>query len=133
MRIHALTALLAFASIALLSAAPAISADAPPNVERKVLQQTDAPGGNTVSLVQVTIPPGGREGVHTHPGPLIVHVLSGALTLDYEGKPTITYKPGESFAVKAGDVHQGHNMGTVPVVAIATMVTPKGEPLTKQQ
>jgi quercetin dioxygenase-like cupin family protein len=109
----------------------AAGADAP-TVIRQVLLQEDAPGGSTLSMVQVTIPVGGREGKHTHPGPLVVHVLSGAFSLYYEGKPTVTYKEGESFYVEPGHVHEGINNGAVPAVGIAAFVTPKGEPLTKQ-
>ena len=87
----------------------------------KVLMQTDAPGGNTVSLVQVTIPVGGREGKHTHPGPLIVHVVSGAFSLDYEGKPNITYSAGETFMAEPGHVHEGINRGTVPAISGTTV------------
>src|SRR5476651_1232074 len=107
MRKTAMTAaVLAFASASAFLVLPATSADAP-TVVRKVLAQIDAPGGNTVSLVQVTIPVGGREGRHTHPGPLIVHVISGAFSLDYEGKPNITYKAGDTFYVEANHVHEG--------------------------
>lgn len=129
---YALAAVL-FAAVAILaiSVNPAVTADAP-TVVRKVLLQEDAPGGNTLSMVQVTIPVGGREGKHTHPGPLVVHVLSGALSLYYEGKPTITYKEGDTFYVEPGHVHEGINNGTVPAVGIAAFVTPKGAPLTNQ-
>ena len=126
------TAMLAFAATSVVLTLPAISADAPA-VVRKVLLQEDAPGGNTLSMVQVTIPVGGREGKHTHPGPLVVHVISGAFSLDYEGKPNITYKAGEDFYVEPGHVHEGIHRGTVPAVGIAAFVTPKGAPLTKQQ
>ncbi len=125
-------AVLAFASTSVIITLPAISADAPA-VVRKVLMQQDAPGGNTLSEVEVTIPVGGREGKHTHPGPLVVHVISGAFSLDYEGKPNITYKAGETFYVEPNHVHEGINRGTVPAVGIAAFVTPKGEALTKQQ
>jgi len=125
-------AVIAFVFTSVIMASPAVSADAP-SVVRKVLMQNDAPGGQTLSLVKVTIPVGGREGKHTHPGPLMVYVISGAFSLDYEGKPNITYKPGESFFVETGHVHEGINKGSVPAVAIATFLTPKGEPLTKQQ
>ena len=123
------------AALALVSGSVCLaqtSADKP-TVVRKVLMQMDAPGGNTVSLVQVTIPVGGREGHHTHPGPLIVHVISGAFSLYYEGKGTTTYSAGETFMAEPGHVHEGVNQGTVPAVGIATLVTPKGEPLTKQE
>ena len=62
----------------------------------------------------------------------MIHVLEGAITLDYEGKPTVTYKAGESFFVDAGKVHEGINKGNVPSKAIATFVIPKGQPVTTQ-
>ena len=79
--------------------------------------QQDLPMPNTTeAMIEVTIPVGGREGKHTHPGALMVHVTSGAISLDYEGKPNITYKAGDTFFVEAGKVHEGINMGTVPAV-----------------
>lgn len=127
-----LAATLAFAATSVVLTLPAVSADAPA-VVRKPLMSGDAPGGNTMTEVLVTIPVGGREGKHTHPGPLMVYVISGAFSLDYEGKPNITYKAGDTFYVEANHVHEGINRGTVPAVGIATFVTPKGAVLTKQQ
>jgi quercetin dioxygenase-like cupin family protein len=100
-------------------------------VERKVLLQQDVsiPGYQNV-LVAVTIPAGGREGRHTHPGTAIVHVVEGALTLDHDGRATTTYKAGETLYVDAGKVHEGMNRGTTPVRAIASFVVEKGKPLT---
>ncbi|HEX3484456.1 MAG TPA: cupin domain-containing protein [Micropepsaceae bacterium] len=113
-------------------ALPVAAADAPA-VVRKVLKQEDLPIPNmTEALISVTIPVGGREGKHSHPGALMVYVQSGALALDYEGKPQTTYKAGDVFFVEAGKVHEGINMGTVPAVALATFVGPKGQPITKQ-
>ena len=133
MRKYAIAAAgLALASVTAILAMPAMSADAPA-VVRKVLMQQDAPGGQTLSMVEVTIPVGGREGRHSHPGPLMVHVVSGAFSLDYEGKPNITYKAGDNFYVEPNHIHEGINRGTVPAVGIAAFVTPKGAPLTKQQ
>jgi quercetin dioxygenase-like cupin family protein len=104
-----------------------------PSVERKVLLQQDLtiPGYQNV-LVAVTIPAGGREGRHTHPGTLLVHVLEGALTLDHDGRPSATYKAGESVYIEPGRVHEGINKGTAPVRAIASFVVEKGKPLTAQ-
>lgn len=122
----------AVASAAILSQ-PALSADAP-TVVRKVLNQQDLPmpGNYTLAVVSVDIPVGGREGKHSHPGPLIVYVQEGALSLYYEGKPTVTYKPGETVYVEAGKIHEGINMGNVPIKAVASFVVPKGQPITKQ-
>jgi quercetin dioxygenase-like cupin family protein len=104
-----------------------------PTVERQVLLQQDVtiPGYQNV-LVAVMIPVGGREGRHTHPGTAVVHVTEGALTLDHDGRPTATYKAGETFSVDAGKVHEGINKGSAPVRAIASFVVEKGKPLTTQ-
>ena len=37
------------------------------------------PGNYSLAVVSVEIPVGGREGKHSHPGPLIVYVQEGAL------------------------------------------------------
>ena len=124
------TAAVVIACAAITYAGTLMQAQAP-TVKRTVLLQhdTSAPGYEAV-LVAVEIPVGGREGRHTHPGTAMIHVLEGAITLDYEGKPTVTYKAGESFFVDAGKVHEGINKGTVPSKAIATFVIPKGQPVT---
>ena len=62
----------------------------------------------------------------------MIHVLEGALTLDYDGKPTATYKAGESFSVEPNKVHEGMNKGATPIKAIATFIVEKGKPLTSQ-
>jgi quercetin dioxygenase-like cupin family protein len=122
---------LALSVTPLIWAQPVASAEQP-TVVRKVLMQQDAPGGQSMALVSVEIPVGGREGRHTHPGPLLVYVLEGAISLDYEGKPNITYKAGDTFFVEAGKIHEGINRGNVPARALASFVTPKGQPLTTQ-
>ena len=104
-----------------------------PAVKRTVLLQhdTSAPGFEAI-LVAVEIPVGGREGRHFHPGTAMIHVTDGAITLDYEGKPTMTYKAGQSFFVDAKAVHEGINKENVPAKAIATFIIPKGQPVTTQ-
>jgi len=131
MRKLAITAMLAVAASSLIGTQPVFSAAAP-TVVRKVLMQQDVPNGAQLAVVSVEIPVGGREGRHTHSGPLIVYVQEGALTLDYEGKPTVTYKVGETFFVESGKIHEGINNGTVPIKALASFVTPKGAALTTQ-
>ena len=104
-----------------------------PTVTRKVLIQQDLTiPGYTAALVSVEIPVGGREGRHTHPGTIMVVVQEGELTLDYEGKPTMTYKAGQSFYVEPGKIHEGINKGKTAVRAIASFVVEKGKPLTTQ-
>jgi quercetin dioxygenase-like cupin family protein len=100
-------------------------------VQRKILLTQDLPiPGYEMVMVSVEIPPGGREGRHTHPGPLMAQVQEGILTLDDEGKPTTTYKAGDAIFIKGGNIHEGSNHGTASVKILATFVVEKGKPLT---
>jgi hypothetical protein len=77
---------------------------------------------------QITIAPGGTTGWHSHPGPVLVTVKSGALTIVYADDPTCagrTYTSGQSF-VDRGDetVHTALNLGTEPVELWATYLVP---------
>jgi len=120
-------------AIVTLSTAPRTLAQATPQVKRTVLLRHDTPApGFEAVLVRVDLPVGAREGRHTHPGLLLIHVEEGTLTLDYEGKPTADYKPGDSVVVEPGKIHEGINKGSTPVRAIATFVIPKGATLTTQ-
>ena len=104
-----------------------------PTVTRTVLNQRDLPvPGFAAALVRVDLPVGAREGKHQHPGTLIAMVQEGTMTLDYEGKPTMQYKVGETFYVESGKIHEGMNKGTVPVKLIASFVFPKDKPMTIQ-
>jgi quercetin dioxygenase-like cupin family protein len=124
-------ALAAVVSLMFFIFGPAVAQDKA-GVVRKILSQQDAPGGNTLSMFEGTMPVGGREGRHTHPGPLLVHVISGKEAVYYEGKKDMIYKAGDTIYFEANHVHEARNIGSVPVVTIAAMVTPKGAPLTKQ-
>jgi quercetin dioxygenase-like cupin family protein len=120
-----------FCSLALLLVAPLAAQQ--PTVTRKILLKDDsAIPGYEVNLVSVEIPAGGREGRHTHPGLAVVYVQEGVLTLDYEGKPTATYKAGETFSVEPGKIHEGQNNGKIPVKVLGTFVVKKGMPMTSQ-
>src|SRR5262245_17498903 len=124
----------ALIGLAALSVTPTPASAQQPTVQRKMLLTQDLPiAGYQTVMAAVEIPVGGREGRHTHPGAVVVYVQEGVLTFDYEGKPTATYKAGDSFYIEPGKIHEGINNGTLPVKAIATFVVEKGKPLTTQE
>jgi len=115
-----------------LSIAGVLAGNAPSGAQeiaRKILLQQDGPPGYQTVLTSVEIPVGVSEIRHTHPGMLVVYVIDGTLALESEGRPRTTYKPGDSFYVEAGKIHQGINTGTVPVKIAATLVAEKGKPM----
>jgi quercetin dioxygenase-like cupin family protein len=102
-----------------------------PTVQRKILLQQDFEvPGYEVLLVEATLPVGGREGKHTHPGTMVGYLLEGSMDLEVEGKPTLSLKAGDSAMVEAGKVHEGINRGRVPTKALVTFIVQKGKPLT---
>ena len=113
---------------------PAAAPAAGPTVTRTPLITKDLPmpGGYVATLVSVELPVGAREGRHKHSGTLLAYVKEGALTLDYEGKPTVTYTVGQTFTVDAGNIHEGMNKGNVTTRLVATFVYPKDQPMTTQ-
>ncbi|HKA60329.1 MAG TPA: cupin domain-containing protein [Gemmatimonadales bacterium] len=132
MSIRRIFVLAAIAALAFLST-QVTHAQQAPTVKRTVLLQHDtSAAGFEAVLVAVEIPVGGREGRHFHSGTAMIHVTDGAITLDYEGKPTVRYKAGDSFFVDAKAVHEGINKENVPAKAIATFINPKGQPVTTQ-
>ena len=101
-----------------------------PKVERTILQRQDLAGvpGYEILFVEATIPVGGREGRHTHPGTMIGYLTQGSFTMEVEGKMT-DYEAGASVVVGPGVVHEGINRGKVPIKAVVTFIVQKGQPL----
>ncbi|MGK6310606.1 cupin domain-containing protein [Variovorax sp. DT-64] len=86
------------------------------------------PGREAVQ-VRVDFAPGAAFGMHTHPGEEIAYVLEGTLEYQFEGKPPITLKAGESLFIPAGAAHSARNVGGGKASELATYLVDKGKPL----
>jgi quercetin dioxygenase-like cupin family protein len=121
---------LSILAVLALAAAGVARAD-PPAVKRTVIQKQDLRAqGQEGVMAQVELPPGAREGRHVHPAELFGYVIEGTLTLEVEGQPTATLKPGSSFFIGPGKVHEGMNKTDAPARVVAVFVTEKGKPMT---
>ena len=75
------------------------------------LQDSSSPAD--AAIVQVTQAVGGHSGWHAHPGPAVVIVKSGELTLQQaKDCSTATYMAGQVAIEPAGHVHIARNTGT---------------------
>jgi quercetin dioxygenase-like cupin family protein len=86
-------------------------------------------GATDVHILENRIAPGGTFGWHSHPGPSIVVVRSGALTLYSGDDPTCTPQvipAGSGFVDDGGDVHVVRNEGSVETVVYVTSLVPQG-------
>src|SRR5215212_6539550 len=87
-----------------------------------------APGRELIQ-VRVDFAPGAAFGMHTHPGEEVAYVLEGSLEYQFEGKPPITLKAGNSLFIPAGTPHAARNVGSVNAAELATYIVDKGKPL----
>ena len=102
-------------------------------VTRTVLLKTDVAGveGKEAVIVVAEIAPGATTGKHLHAGQEFAYILEGALLLTLDGKPAVTFKPGEAFQQPPQQVHEGQNASTTaPVKILAFYLAEKGQPLT---
>jgi len=89
----------------------------------------DTSGETDVHILENRIAPGGSFGWHSHPGPSLVVVKSGTLTLYSGHDPTCTPEvipAGSGFVDNGGDIHLVRNEGSVETVVYVTSLVPRG-------
>ena len=75
------------------------------------LQDSSKPGD--VVVQHFILGPGGQSGWHLHPGPAIITIISGELTLDQARDcSTTTYSAGQVAVEEIGTIHRVRNTGT---------------------
>ena len=88
---------------------------------------SNAPGD--VAFLTVTVQPGGHSGWHSHPGPEIAVVRSGAVTVYYADDPACTphrFAPGQGYVVEPGRVQIVRNEGPEPAEFLVAFVVAPG-------
>jgi quercetin dioxygenase-like cupin family protein len=82
-----------------------------------------------LAVVHLTFQPGGSTGWHTHPGPAMVAVKAGQVTITFKHCRTVTYTAGQAFVDTGTALHNARNTGSSTAETIATFVLPVGAPL----
>jgi quercetin dioxygenase-like cupin family protein len=83
---------------------------------------------SNVVTVRIDFKPGDTTGWHSHPGPVLVQVVSGAVTLqhaDHGRCLSDVIGPGHGFFETPGAVHVAENRGSTAAVLYATFVLPR--------
>jgi quercetin dioxygenase-like cupin family protein len=79
--------------------------------------------GFTFTQSLTTVAPGTGRAWHSHAGsPEIVRILSGTLTDARNGGPPKTYGPGSTLVNDGKTQHMWANLGSEPVILLATAV-----------
>ena len=86
-------------------------------------------GESDLHVLENRIAPGGTFGWHSHPGPSLVIIKTGALTLYRGDDPDCTpqvFAAGSGFVDQGGDVHLVRNEGSIETVVYVTSLVPRG-------
>jgi quercetin dioxygenase-like cupin family protein len=85
-----------------------------------------------VLTARLDFKPGDSTGWHYHPGPVVVQVVSGSLTLRHAGAKgrciTEVVRAGHGFTEQPGVVHVAGSRRQDPAVVYATFILPPGAP-----
>jgi quercetin dioxygenase-like cupin family protein len=119
--------LLGLPVVALACTAGAIVQQA--GIRRTPLQKIEFPEGYVTITGIAEIQPGGSAGRHTHPGIETGYVLEGEADLLIDGKPDLHLKPGDSYSIPAGVVHDAKVHGDKPLKILGIYVVDKTRPL----
>jgi len=91
------------------------------------LLHTRVRGDSDLYITQNTIQPGGQSGWHTHPGPSLVTVTEGTITVYEDNCTSEMFTVGQSFTdIGCGDVHNIVNESGAEAKTIAVQIVPHG-------
>jgi quercetin dioxygenase-like cupin family protein len=105
------------------------ASDAPAIKRTEIYKGPVAAADHEAVLMKVELAVGGHAARHTHPGDEVSYVTDGEIEITVEGQAPVRVKAGQGFSVPAGKVHEGRNVGTVPVQLIGVYVVEKGKPI----
>jgi quercetin dioxygenase-like cupin family protein len=89
--------------------------------------------GKEILMSTVTYPPGGSSPPHRHDAQVFVYVLQGELSMQVQGGPKVTLKPGDTFYESPTDVHSvsANASQSAPATFLVFIVKDKGAPTTR--
>ncbi len=80
-------------------------------------------------MVSITVPPGGGNESHRHPGDQWTAVPEGEVTFTIKGQPPVVLKAGDSNYVPRGTIHRQQDLSDKPARYIVMNIFDKGKPV----
>jgi len=104
-----------------------IAQQQPANIKHIELQKAEVPESKYEVTSQILEISPGAVARHLHPGPTMVYVLEGGLTLLMDGYPPRSFAAGDSFLEPAGVAHGAYGDKLTKIMVV--FIVPKGSPL----
>lgn len=90
-------------------------------------------GQPEISGLVIEMAPGGETGWHLHTVPSFALVLEGELEVQLKDGAVKRVKPGEAFAEVVNTLHNGRNVGAVPVKLVVFYAGSAGRTITVKE
>lgn len=90
-------------------------------------------GTPEITSLSIEIAPGAETGWHLHPVPSLAYVLQGELEVQLKNGQVKKVKSGEAFEEVVNTLHNGRNIGSVPVKLVVFYVGEVGQILTVKE
>ncbi|MBF7731692.1 cupin domain-containing protein [Pseudomonas sp. N040] len=90
-------------------------------------------GQAEVTGMLIEIAPGGETGWHLHPVPSFGMLLEGELEVRLKNGAVNRLKAGDMLAEVVNTLHNGRNVGAVPVKIVVFYAGAAGQPLTEKE
>jgi len=89
--------------------------------------KTKVKGDSDLYVNQLTFQPGAQAGWHTHPGPSLVTVTEGTLTVYHDDCTFETFTVSQTFTdLGCGDVHNVRNETAAEAKVVSVQIVPHG-------
>ena len=84
-------------------------------------------------MLELSYPAGGASLPHRHDAQVFVYVLEGELSMQVQGGPVVTLRPGQTFYEAPADVHlvSGNASNTSAARFLVFMVKDKRKPVSQ--
>jgi quercetin dioxygenase-like cupin family protein len=107
---------------------------APPanDIKRYLVSPLEGDATREVRMQSNTMPPGGGNNFHRHPGDQWALVQEGEVTFTVKGQPPRLLKAGDSVYTPRGVVHRNQNLSDKPVRLVEIVIIDKDKPQTEQ-
>jgi quercetin dioxygenase-like cupin family protein len=86
------------------------------------------------TVLELTYEPGGSSPAHSHPCPVMVYVIEGAIRTKVKGQPETIYRAGQAFFEAPNGLHEvsANASDRAPAKFLAVFVCDRATPLTVQ-
>lgn len=85
--------------------------------------------GREIVVVRTEIPVGVASGWHTHPGEEIGYILAGTVSMEIEGRPTLTLEAADGFLIPPRTAHNATDLGPGTGQMLSTYLVETGQPI----